>query len=191
MSLPLTRRELLKLTAGLSAGTLVLNTPSTTRTTVADVVRAQATPPPCPPSGAVVGAPPPTHEARRLSPLLAAGPTFTAIPSKLQVGVPNNISAGWDGTLWATADDGSPHAFDELAQAWQVYGSGIDAAAYADTEATSIIFFRGPEVFVTPTPPTTGSRVPLWMAALVAADTPEATHTAIVRPTLTPNKLGD
>ncbi|MCS5692752.1 PQQ-binding-like beta-propeller repeat protein [Cyanobium sp. FGCU-6] len=50
--------------------------------------------------------------------------------SSLATGEPiADISAGWDGTLWAVDSLGIPHVYDPLQQSWQTYGKGVDAAA--------------------------------------------------------------
>ncbi len=78
---------------------------------------------------------------------LPPAPAFTPLPSsQLATGQPiADISAGWDGTLWALDTLGIPHLYDPLAAAWQPFGQGVDAVAVLDDQ---IYLFRGPDVAV-------------------------------------------
>src|SRR5262245_11536012 len=57
-------------------------------------------------------------------------PTFNPIASTTAFGPPTDLSAGWDGTLWAIDASGAPHIYDPIGKAWLPHGDGIDAAAY-------------------------------------------------------------
>lgn len=70
-------------------------------------------------------------------------PTFVPVPSESPLGEMADISMGWDGTLWGTTADGVPHLFDPIAQAWSVFGRGIDAIAWS--EPGLALVFRGDE----------------------------------------------
>ena len=56
-------------------------------------------------------------------------PTFIPITSTTAFGPPTDISAGWDGALWAIDASGAPHLYDPTQNQWNPYGDGIDAVA--------------------------------------------------------------
>jgi hypothetical protein len=73
---------------------------------------------------------------------LPAG-TFGPVPATLPGGrAPADISHTWDGVLHAIDDQGAPHVYDRVQQAWNPVGTGIDAAARV---GGTIYHFRGPE----------------------------------------------
>jgi hypothetical protein len=72
---------------------------------------------------------------------------FAPIASTLTFGSPTDIAAGWDGTLWAIDEAGAPHVYDSESDAWQLFGSGIDAAALVE-DAGPAVYFRGAEMLV-------------------------------------------
>jgi hypothetical protein len=73
---------------------------------------------------------------------LPAG-TFNPVPATLPGGrAPADISHTWDGVLHAIDDQGAPHVYDRVQQAWNPVGTGIDAAARV---GGTIYHFRGPE----------------------------------------------
>jgi hypothetical protein len=79
-------------------------------------------------------------DAERPHRLAIPQPTFNAIASTTSFGPPTDISAGWDGTLWAIDASGAPHLYDPLDDQWHPYGEGIEAAtAIGDT----LYVFRG------------------------------------------------
>lgn len=72
-------------------------------------------------------------------------PVFTPVVSDLLFGLPADISMGWDGTVWAIDISGAPHIYDPVANTWQAFGEGVDAAAWI---GDMYYWFRGNE-FVT------------------------------------------
>jgi hypothetical protein len=88
---------------------------------------------------------------RRMAPLAsfqqAAQTGFTQINGGLTFGPPADIAAGWDGTLWAIDTTGAPHLYNPLGDTWALHGSGVDAVAHNQEQATTL-YFRGPQVFV-------------------------------------------
>ena len=67
--------------------------------------------------------------------------TFNPIASTTVFGPPTDISAGWDGTLWAIDASGAPHLYDPLADQWNPHGEGIEAATAIDN--TLYVFRSG------------------------------------------------
>ena len=67
--------------------------------------------------------------------------TFNPIASTTVFGPPTDISAGWDGTLWAIDASGAPHLYDALADQWNPHGEGIEAATAIDN--TLYVFRSG------------------------------------------------
>ncbi|HVG96783.1 MAG TPA: hypothetical protein VNK05_07785, partial [Chloroflexota bacterium] len=63
---------------------------------------------------------------------------FTAHPSLLAFGPVVDIAAGWDGTLWAIDAQGAPSVYDQVAQTWELHGTGIDAVAYAGVPGAAV-----------------------------------------------------
>ena len=56
-------------------------------------------------------------------------PSLSAVNSQLPTNQPiADIAAGWDGTQWALDTIGVAHLYDPLAQTWQPFGRGVDAA---------------------------------------------------------------
>jgi hypothetical protein len=83
--------------------------------------------------------------ARPASPpagLSLAPPSFTAISSQLQFGQPVDISAGWDGTLWALDATGAPQLYDPMTDTWAPQDDGVDAVAAFGVPGV-IYYFRG------------------------------------------------
>ncbi|MBV9325076.1 MAG: hypothetical protein JO352_14945, partial [Chloroflexi bacterium] len=72
---------------------------------------------------------------------------FQPIDSKLTFGPPTDLASGWDGTLWSIDSAGAPHVYDRVANKWELFGSGIDAAALINGTGPAV-YFRGPEVFI-------------------------------------------
>ena len=68
-------------------------------------------------------------------------PVFTPIASTTAFGTPTDISAGWDGTLWAIDASGAPHLYDPTADVWLPHDDPIDAAAAIGN--TLYVFQRG------------------------------------------------
>lgn len=115
------RRQFFK-TSAFGAGTLALPAIGLASVTATPSREAQAT----------------TVEAHKLA---VPQPTFNAIASTTIFGPPTDISAGWDGTLWAIDASGAPHLYDPTSDAWLPHGDGIDAmAAIGDT---LYVFRRG------------------------------------------------
>ena len=90
---------------------------------------------------------PTPRRVRAQSSPLPAAPSFNPLPSsQLVTGQPiADISAGWDGTLWAVDTLGIPHRYDPLQQSWQPFGKGVDAATMVGDD---FYLFQGSEVAV-------------------------------------------
>ena len=107
---------------------------------------------------------PPPQEARAAveqpHKLAIPQPTFNAIASTTAFGPPADLSAGWDGTLWATDASGAPHLYDPSANQWNLHGEGVDAAAY---DGQTIYLFRGSQ-YVTVNQATNQTSAPIDIA---------------------------
>ena len=92
----------------------------------------------------IAGAPSQEAIAAAHQPQLAIPqPTFNAIASATTFGSPTDLSAGWDGALWAIDASGAPHLYDLAENTWLPHGDGIDAAAHVNN---TLYFFRGSAV---------------------------------------------
>ena len=90
----------------------------------------------------VVAPPPKEARAAAEQPNKLAIPqaTFNAIASTTLFGPPTDLSAGWDGTLWATDASGAPHLYDPMANQWNPHGESIEAATAIDN---TLYVFKG------------------------------------------------
>lgn len=89
----------------------------------------------------VVGSPPEHAVAQTRQPQLAIPqPTFNPIASTTAFGQPTDLSAGWDGTLWAIDASGAPHLYDPTQDAWLPHGEGVDAVTAV---GNTLYVFRG------------------------------------------------
>jgi hypothetical protein len=95
----------------------------------------------------IVALPSPEAQASTFEPsnLSVPQPKFSAIGSTTAFGPPTDLSAGWDGTLWAIDASGAPHMYDPARDAWQPHGDGPDAAANIGTTGYR---FKGSEYVI-------------------------------------------
>ena len=68
--------------------------------------------------------------ARQATQLAIPQPSFNAIAATTTFGVPTDIAAGWDGTLWAIDASGAPHLYDPTQDVWLPHGPNLSAATW-------------------------------------------------------------
>lgn len=67
-------------------------------------------------------------------------PTFAPVASASTFGPLTDVAMGWDGALRGIDAQGAPHIYDEVNDAWQPFGAGVDAAA---SNNRVLYLFRG------------------------------------------------